>query len=299
MDRLSRLADSLVQGMTPGRPAAALVAEADFKGLDQGSSAGLSAAPQELRAQSGDLGSCQGQSHELMAQHERQTSQPERQTSQHKRQTSQPERQTSQHDRQVSPPTTSQTETVSVQSPEAPSQMSADTDSLHRHCLPLQQHTTCIKCELPSEESFGEPSTLTPSMQSVPTDPTRAVSSAAPSAPVRGGSEGNHPMPASGMTHVAGTVCASEAAAARNAADHGLDQHQCREGANQAGEPDRLGHKPGGSGCGAASQHEQQDGLMSDSENEFEQSLVAARGLRPASTTARCAALPLCAWPCE
>ena len=301
MDRLSRLADSLVEGVTPGgfgaqsrdtkagdrplgiasRDGAAQIGAASIAqtataagGQDDRSAAAAAQAASQRQPAASDAGSHRAhtdahistEAYPLVAES---TSQP---TWLQTGNTGGSQDQMSHGGRQMPGHATAS----SVQLGDAPSPPYAETASLCQHSLPASQRIGATSASEDEQAALSQPKHIVVAAHGKPgSEAWPAVSQSNAVEQFDSGPE------ASSLA----SVSASESASPQSADPHSElhDQsgghpsscHTCSE--SEADSP--IGHRA------SSSLHEQQqEGLLSDSENEFEQSLVIARMLRPTNT---------------
>ena len=152
---------------------------------------------------------------------------------------------------------------VSVQMSEA----YADTDSLCRHSLPHQQRTSVPESAGAEFDLAAQHASESPVLQSNNTEPPHGPECVS----------GSEAKPSADAEEVSATEADSPLPADRNASPHhaSADDQESLED-----DPGRQAESPAGHRS-FSPQHEQQEGLLSDSENDFEKSLLTARLLRP------------------
>ena len=330
MDRLSRLADSLVQGMTPGNASEGSTCGEPGVGVAGGSGGlSLSSLVQAQEATAGNTAGniCSSQEGQAVSVTQR-ISQKALQASNSHSDMAEPSSDESaseaswlqnptddrthaghqgtaaespNHLRQIEGCTTkrqqlhasrdrSQAATAaSVQLSEAPSQDYADTASLCQHSLPHEHRpksASAVELASGSEQPASQPA-----FRQLPAQ--HAVASAAWNCDSVAHIDFHSAASASGAVlpsvsdteHDGDSVTASEASmpqparqcaeSSHGSAEHHVSDQEHLESAADACNGDHA----------SLSQHEQQEGLLSDSEDEFERSLVSARLLRPANAT--------------
>ena len=332
MDRLSRLADSLVQGMTPGNASEGSTCGEPGVGV-AGGSGGLSLSSlvqaQEVTAGNAAGNKCSSQEGQAVSQSVTQrASQKALQASNSHSDMAEPSSDESaseaswlqnptddqahagqqgtaaespNHFRQIEGCTTKRQQShasrdrsqaataVCVQLSEAPSQDYADTASLCQHSLPLEHRpksASAVDLASGSEQPASQPaSRQLPAQHAVASAAWNCDSVAHIDFPSAASASGAVLPSVSKTEHDCDSATASEASTPQPAGQCAESSHGSAE--DHVSDQEHLGCTADACNGDHASlsQHEQQGGLLSDSEDEFERSLVSARLLRPANAT--------------
>lgn len=171
---------------------------------------------------------------------------------------------------------------ASVQASKAARHADASTDSLCRHSLPVAQRSGTGSAPQGTHMSRHTSSQPTPSHSAATRQSSLKDQHAAPQSTATGQSASEA---SSDAAHASASEAASPQSAAESSPAHqqSVDHQTSFEDQSHSGADSPVG------GHAAAPQREQQEGLMSDSESEFEQSLVTARMLRPMNASQQAA----------
>lgn len=171
---------------------------------------------------------------------------------------------------------------ASVQLSKAARHADASTDSLCQHSLPVGQRASTASAPQGAHVSRRAPSQPTPSHSAATRQPSVKGQRAASQSTAAGQMAGEA---SSDAAHASASEAASPQSPAESSPAHqqSVDHQTSFEEQSQSGADSPVGEHA------AAPQLEQQEGLMSDSESEFEQSLVTARMLRPMNASQQAA----------